>query len=79
MKKGQIIYSQGEWKCKFLEDYGETISYLPLEGVPENEKGEIFTASKSLFSIKKDKNWGKNNYPSQKKYEKNKRNNHDRS
>lgn len=68
MKKGQIVYSQGEWKCKVVADYGETMSYIPLEGVPGDQKGHTFTAVKSLFSIKKDKNWGKQKYE-----EKNKR------
>lgn len=56
LKKGQIIYSQGEWKCKVVEDLGfPSIRYIPLEGYgPECDKGKEFSASRDLFSIKKD-------------------------
>jgi len=52
-KKGQIVFSQGWWKCKIVEDFGASVSYIPLEGMPDSDKGETFIASKDLFLTKK--------------------------
>ena len=52
MKKGQIVYFQGVWKCKVIEDYGGIIFYIPLEGYAPCQKGQQFTANKDFFKEK---------------------------
>ena len=53
-KKGQIVYSQGIWKCEVVEDRAGSISYIPLEGYgSEYNRGRIFDASKFLFTRNK--------------------------
>ena len=59
-KKGQIIYSQGCWKCKCIFDDGYSVSYIALEGYESSYKGTLLSATRRLFSPKRDKGWGKN-------------------
>lgn len=49
-RPGQIVYSQGWWACRVVEDHGETVSYVPLEGYAPDQKGQTFTADKALFT-----------------------------
>lgn len=58
-RKGQTIYCQGQWRCRCVSDDGYSISYVALEGFESSYDGGTLTAVKSLFSAKKDKNWGK--------------------
>ncbi len=49
-KPGQIVYCQGIWKCRVVEDRGDVIDYLPLQGfVHPEQKGRMFTAAARLF------------------------------
>lgn len=54
-KKNQIVYCQGEWKCKVVKDFGKGISYIALEGFEDGYKGTELHASKFLFTTKRRK------------------------
>jgi hypothetical protein len=56
-KKGQIVYSQGIWKCKVVDDYDVSIAYIPLEGYAPHQKGQTAIANKNLFTIKREKGY----------------------
>jgi hypothetical protein len=50
IKKGTIVYMQGQYKCRLIADYGKLIAYIPLEGYARGQKGKIFTADTALFT-----------------------------
>lgn len=57
MKPGQIVYGQGRWKCRVVEDFGESIAYVALEGAPSSYRGETLHAAKDLFATSRDRKW----------------------
>ena len=48
--KGEIVYSQGIWKCRVVKDYGKSIDYIALEGYHPSYNGKVLSATKSLFT-----------------------------
>lgn len=48
-KKGQILYGQGVWKVRVVEDDGVSLSYAALEGYSPSYDGKTLTASRDLF------------------------------
>lgn len=45
----QIVYLQGYWRCRVLQDFGESIQYIALEGAPRSYDGHPLIAAADLF------------------------------
>jgi hypothetical protein len=52
-RKGKIVYIQGEYKARVVDDDGVTVSVVPLEGINPEYKGQEFTYTKDLLKTKR--------------------------
>lgn len=48
-KKQKYVYIQGVWKAKLVENHGDYVRCIPLEGVSPRDKGKVFTYRSHLI------------------------------
>jgi len=53
-RPGQIVYCQGQWACRVVEDLGDRVCYVALQGHSSTYRGEHLTAMKDLFTEVRD-------------------------
>lgn len=49
-KPGKIVYCQGRWRCRVVEDDGVRLAYVALEGAGSGYTEQTLNADRTLFT-----------------------------